>query len=45
MQTVQNNLVNVLTRAGVLINLGARYWHSTKKLNPEDLCFSLVHSV
>src|SRR3954467_12531293 len=32
-----NNLLDVLTRAGVLINVSVRYWRGCKKLNPEDL--------
>ena len=30
-------LLDVLTREGVLINVSVRYWRATKKLNPEDL--------
>ena len=30
-------LMDVLTREGVLINVSVRYWRATKKLNPEDL--------
>jgi hypothetical protein len=37
MQTIENNLLNVLTREGVLINVSVHYWRGTKKLNPEDL--------
>ena len=37
MQTIENNLLNVLTREGVLINVSVRYWRGTKKLKPEDL--------
>ena len=32
-----NNLLDVLTREGVLINVSVRYWRATKKLKPEDL--------
>ncbi len=30
-------LLDVLTREGLLINVSVRYWRATKKLNPEDL--------
>jgi hypothetical protein len=30
-------LLDVLTREGVLLNVSVRYWRATKKLNPEDL--------
>ncbi len=33
----ENNLLDVLTREGVLINVTVRYWRATKKLKPEDL--------
>lgn len=33
----QNPLLDVLTRAGVLINVSVRYWRGCKKLRPEDL--------
>jgi len=36
MQT-NNNLLNVLTREGVLINVSVRYWRAAKKLQPQDL--------
>ena len=32
-----NQLLDVLTRKGVLITVSVRYWRATKKLNPEDL--------
>ena len=32
-----NNLLEVLTREGVLINVSVRYWRGCKKLRPEDL--------
>ena len=32
-----NNLLDVLTREGVLINVSVRYWRGCKKLRPEDL--------
>lgn len=32
-----NNLLDVLTREGVLINVTVRYWRGCKKLRPEDL--------
>ena len=32
-----NQLLDVLTREGVLINVTVRYWRATKKLNAEDL--------
>src|SRR5438046_9074822 len=32
-----NQLLDVLTRAGVLIHVSVRYWRATKKLNAEDL--------
>lgn len=31
------NLLNVLTREGVLINASVRYWRGCKKLKPEDI--------
>ncbi len=36
---MENNqqLLDVLTREGVLINVSVRYWRATKKLNAEDL--------
>ena len=33
----ENQLLEVLTREGVLINVSVRYWRATKKLNAEDL--------
>lgn len=36
MQT-SNQLLDVLTREGVLINVSVRFWRGTKKLKPEDL--------
>lgn len=32
-----NHLLNVLTRAGVLINVSVRFWRGCKKLKPEDI--------
>ncbi len=32
-----NNLLDVLTREGVLINVSVRYWRGCKKLRPEDI--------
>ena len=32
-----NQLLDVLTHEGVLINVSVRYWRATKKLKPEDL--------
>src|SRR6266567_4801245 len=32
-----NQLLEVLTRAGVLMHVSVRYWRATKKLNAEDL--------
>lgn len=32
-----NNLLNVLTRSGVLLNVSVRYWRGCKKLKPEDI--------
>ena len=32
-----NNLLDVLTREGVLINVSVRYWRGCKKLKPEDI--------
>ncbi|HUR46448.1 MAG TPA: DUF3150 domain-containing protein, partial [Candidatus Saccharimonadales bacterium] len=34
---MNDQLLDVLTRAGVLINVSVRYWRGCKKLNPEDL--------
>ena len=34
---MNNQLLDVLTRAGVLINVSVRYWRGCKKLRPEDL--------
>lgn len=34
---MNTQLLDVLTRAGVLINVSVRYWRGCKKLNPEDL--------
>jgi hypothetical protein len=36
MQT-ETNLLSVLTREGVLINVSVRYWRGCKKLKPEDI--------
>lgn len=33
----ENQLLDALTREGVLINVSVRYWRATKKLNAEDL--------
>ena len=33
----ENQLLDVLTREGVLINVSVRYWRAAKKLNAEDL--------
>jgi len=33
----ENQLLEVLTREGVLINVSVRYWRAAKKLNAEDL--------
>jgi hypothetical protein len=33
----KNQLLDVLTRKGVLINVSVRYWRATRKLAPEDL--------
>ncbi len=38
MQTNHNqNLLDVLTREGVLINVSVRYWRAAKQLNSHDL--------
>jgi hypothetical protein len=37
MQTHHSELLQVLTREGVLINVSVRYWRGCKKLKPEDL--------
>ncbi len=34
---VNNQLLDVLTRKGVLLNVSVRYWRATKKLTAEDL--------
>lgn len=34
---MSNQLLDVLTRTGVLINVSVRYWRGCKKLRPEDL--------
>ena len=34
---MNNNLLNVLTREGVLINVSVRFWRGCKKLRAEDL--------
>jgi hypothetical protein len=34
---MKNNLLDVLTREGVLINVSVRYWRAAKKLKAEDL--------
>ncbi len=33
----ENNLLSVLTREGVLVNVSVRYWRAAKKLRAEDL--------
>ena len=33
----ENQLLDALTREGVLINVSVRYWRATKKLTAEDL--------
>ena len=33
----ENQLLEALTREGVLINVSVRYWRATKKLNAEDI--------
>jgi hypothetical protein len=33
----EQNLLGVLTREGVLINVSVRFWRGTKKLRPEDI--------
>lgn len=33
----EQNLLNVLTREGVLINVSVRFWRGTKRLKPEDI--------
>jgi hypothetical protein len=35
--STESNLLNVLTREGVLLNVSVRYWRGTKKLKPEDI--------
>jgi hypothetical protein len=37
---IESNLLNVLTRSGVLINVSVRYWRGCKKLKPEDIGLS-----
>lgn len=37
METTNQNLLSVLTREGVLINVSVRYWRGQKKLRPEDI--------
>ncbi len=34
---MNEQLLDILTREGVLINVSVRYWRATKKLKPEDL--------
>jgi hypothetical protein len=36
----ENQLIEVLTREGVLINVSVKYWRATKKLKAEDLGLS-----
>ena len=33
----ENQILEALTREGVLLNVSVRYWRATKKLNAEDL--------
>jgi hypothetical protein len=40
MQTSNTQLLDVLTREGVLINVSVRYWRGCKKLRPEDIGLS-----
>lgn len=35
--TNTNQLLDALTREGVLLSVSVRYWRATRKLNPEDL--------
>src|SRR5882672_3964220 len=35
--TTSPNLLDVLTREGVLISVSVRYWRGCKKLRPEDI--------
>jgi hypothetical protein len=37
MNNPENNLLSVLTREGVLVNVSVRYWRGQKKLKPEDI--------
>ena len=37
MKELNSNLLDVLTREGVLINVSVRFWRGCKKLKPEDL--------
>lgn len=37
MNNPNENLLSVLTREGVLINVSVRYWRGQKKLKPEDI--------
>jgi hypothetical protein len=37
MNTANHQLLEVLTREGVLVNVSVRYWRGCKKLRPEDL--------
>lgn len=37
MNESNHNLLSVLTREGVLINVSVRYWRGQKKLKPEDI--------
>lgn len=34
---MQNQLLQILTREGVLVKVSIRYWRGTKKLKPEDI--------
>jgi prophage DNA circulation protein len=37
MNDLNQNLLSVLTREGVLLNVSVRYWRGQKKLKPEDI--------
>ncbi len=34
---MENQLLDILTREGVLVNVSIRFWRGTKKLRPEDI--------
>ena len=42
MQT-HHDLLQALTREGVLVSVSVRYWRGCKKLNPEDLGLDSRH--